>query len=100
MTAMIIASKTGGCVEGDDCVSATDPGIYKTHPKHMRECLTPGPDSGIKTGELGTHLLLLLRHHMGLYLGTGRFLSYGTDGNSSATLEPATSAWLRYVFAV
>ena len=29
MTAMIIASKTGGCVEGDDCVSATDPGFTK-----------------------------------------------------------------------
>ena len=29
MTAMIIASKTGGCVEGDDCVSATDPEFTK-----------------------------------------------------------------------
>ena len=54
-----------------------------------------------KTGELGTHLLLLLAAIIwGSTWAAGRFLSYGTDGNSSATLEPATSAWLRYVFAV
>ena len=64
------------------------------------------PDSGgpiveSKTGELGTHLLLLLAAIIwGSTWAAGRFLSYGTDGNSSATLEPATSAWLRYVFAV
>ena len=29
MTAMIIASKTGGAVQGDDCVSSTDPEFTK-----------------------------------------------------------------------
>ena len=30
----------------------------------------------------------------------GRFLSYGLNEDSPATLSPATSAWLRYAFAV
>lgn len=54
-----------------------------------------------KNGELGTHLLLLLAAIIwGSTWAAGRFLSYGTEGSNSANLEPATSAWLRYVFAV
>ena len=54
-----------------------------------------------KTRDLGTHLLLLLAAIIwGSTWAAGRFLSYGTDGSNSATLEPATSAWLRYAFAV
>ena len=30
----------------------------------------------------------------------GRFLSYGIDDANRASMDPATSAWLRYVFAV
>lgn len=54
-----------------------------------------------RTGELGTHLLLLLAAVIwGSTWAAGRFLSYGIGGNNTATLEPATSAWLRYAFAI
>ena len=54
-----------------------------------------------KTRDLRTHLLLLLAAIIwGSTWAAGRFLSYGTEGSNSATLEPATSAWLRYAFAV
>ena len=49
---------------------------------------------------LGTHLLLLVVAIIwGSTWAAGRFLSYGQE-ESPATLEPATAAWLRYVFAV
>ena len=48
---------------------------------------------------LGTHLLLLgVAIIWGSTWAAGRFLSYGQE-ESPATLEPATAAWLRYVFA-
>lgn len=54
-----------------------------------------------KNGEIQTHLLLLLAAIIwGSTWAAGRFLSYGAGDNNSATLEPATSAWLRYTFAV
>ena len=50
---------------------------------------------------LGTHLLLVLVAIIwGSTWAAGRFLSYGLDSDSPATLSPATSAWLRYAFAV
>ena len=50
---------------------------------------------------LGTHLLLVLVAAIwGSTWAAGRFLSYGLDEDTPATLSPATSAWLRYVFAV
>ncbi len=50
---------------------------------------------------LGTHLLLLLVAVIwGSTWAAGRFLSYGFDEESPASLEPATSAWLRYAFAI
>ena len=50
---------------------------------------------------LGTHLLLVLVAAIwGSTWAAGRFLSYGLNEDAPATLSPATSAWLRYVFAV
>lgn len=50
---------------------------------------------------LGTHLLLVLVAGIwGSTWAAGRFLSYGLNEDSPATLDPATSAWLRYAFAV
>ena len=50
---------------------------------------------------MGTHLLLVLVAVIwGSTWAAGRFLSYGLDEDSPATLSPATSAWLRYAFAV
>ena len=50
---------------------------------------------------LETHLLLVLVAAIwGSTWAAGRFLSYGLDEDTPATLSPATSAWLRYVFAV
>ena len=50
---------------------------------------------------LGTHLLLVLVAVIwGSTWAAGRFLSYGLNEESPATLSPATSAWLRYAFAV
>ena len=50
---------------------------------------------------LGTHLLLVLVAAIwGSTWAAGRFLSYGLNEELPATLSPATSAWLRYVFAV
>lgn len=50
---------------------------------------------------LGTHLLLVLVAVIwGSTWAAGRFLSYGLNEDSPATLSPATSAWLRYAFAV
>tara|TARA_B100000029_G_scaffold494760_1_gene558929 strand:+ start:960 stop:1910 length:951 start_codon:yes stop_codon:yes gene_type:complete len=49
---------------------------------------------------LSTHLLLLLVAAVwGSTWAVGRFLSYGLD-DARASMGPATSAWLRYVFAV
>ena len=49
---------------------------------------------------LSTHLLLLLVAVVwGSTWAVGRFLSYGLD-DARASMGPATSAWLRYVFAV
>ncbi len=49
---------------------------------------------------IGTHMLLLVVAVIwGSTWAAGRFLSYGQE-ESPATLEPATAAWLRYVFAV
>ncbi len=49
----------------------------------------------------GIHLLLVLVAVIwGSTWAAGRFLSYGLDEDSPATLSPATSAWLRYAFAV
>lgn len=49
----------------------------------------------------GIHLLLVLVAVIwGSTWAAGRFLSYGLDENNPATLSPATSAWLRYAFAV
>ena len=50
---------------------------------------------------LSTHLLLLLVAAVwGSTWAIGRFLSYGIDDANRASMGPATSAWLRYVFAV
>ena len=50
---------------------------------------------------LWTHLLLVLVAAIwGSTWAAGRFLSYGLNEDTPATLSPATSAWLRYVFAV
>jgi len=50
---------------------------------------------------LSTHLLLLLVAAVwGSTWAIGRFLSYGLDEANRASMGPATSAWLRYVFAV
>ena len=50
---------------------------------------------------LGTHLLLVLVAVIwGSTWAAGRFLSYGLNEDNPATLSPATSAWLRYAFAV
>ena len=50
---------------------------------------------------LWTHLLLVLVAAIwGSTWAAGRFLSYGLNEEAPATLSPATSAWLRYVFAV
>ncbi len=50
---------------------------------------------------LSTHLLLLLVAAVwGSTWAIGRFLSYGLDDANRASMGPATSAWLRYVFAV
>jgi len=50
---------------------------------------------------LWTHLLLVLVAAIwGSTWAAGRFLSYGLNEDSPATLSPATSAWLRYAFAV
>ena len=49
---------------------------------------------------LGTHFLLLMVAIIwGSTWAAGRFLSFGQE-DSPASLEPATAAWLRYVFAV
>ncbi len=49
----------------------------------------------------GTHLLLILVAVIwGSTWAAGRFLSYGLNEENPATLSPATSAWLRYAFAV
>ena len=45
-------------------------------------------------------LLVLVAVIWGSTWAAGRFLSYGLDEDSPATLSPATSAWLRYAFAV
>ncbi|MDP6212375.1 MAG: DMT family transporter [Candidatus Thalassarchaeaceae archaeon] len=45
-------------------------------------------------------LLVLVAVIWGSTWAAGRFLSYGLDENNPATLSPATSAWLRYAFAV
>ena len=45
-------------------------------------------------------LLLLVAIIWGSTWAAGRFLSYGLDESKPATLSPATSAWLRYAFAV
>jgi drug/metabolite transporter (DMT)-like permease len=51
--------------------------------------------------DLSTHLLLLLVAAVwGSTWAVGRFLSYGLDESNRASMGPATSAWLRYVFAV
>jgi len=48
-----------------------------------------------------THLLLVLVAAIwGSTWAAGRFLSYGLNEDTPATLSPATSAWLRYFFAV
>ena len=53
------------------------------------------------TREFQTHLLLLVAAIIwGSTWAAGRFLSYGLDEGGPATLDPATSAWLRYSFAV
>jgi len=50
---------------------------------------------------IGTHLLLVLVAVIwGSTWAAGRFLSYGLNEDNPATLSPATSAWLRYAFAV
>ncbi len=50
---------------------------------------------------LSTHLLLLMVAAIwGSTWAIGRFLSYGLDDANRASMGPATSAWLRYVFAV
>ena len=50
---------------------------------------------------LSTHLLLILVAAVwGSTWAVGRFLSYGLDDANRASMGPATSAWLRYVFAV
>ena len=50
---------------------------------------------------LWTHVLLVLVAVIwGSTWAAGRFLSYGLNEDSPATLSPATSAWLRYAFAV
>ena len=50
---------------------------------------------------MGTHLLLVLVAVIwGSTWAAGRFLSYGLNEENPATLSPATSAWLRYAFAV
>ena len=61
-----------------------------------------GPIVESKTGRAwDTSPTVVIAIIWGSTWAAGRFLSYGTDGNRrSATLEPATSAWLRYVFAV
>lgn len=52
------------------------------------------------SGEVRTHLLLLLVSAIwGSTWAVGRFLSYGLE-DARASMGPATSAWLRYVFAV
>ena len=49
---------------------------------------------------LGTHLLLLVAAIIwGTTWAAGRFLSFGLGNQDSASLDPATSAWLRYAFA-
>ena len=49
---------------------------------------------------LGTHFLLLIAAIIwGTTWAAGRFLSFGIEGQSNASLDPATSAWLRYAFA-
>ena len=45
-------------------------------------------------------LLVLVAVIWGSTWAAGRFLSYGLNEDSPATLSPATSAWLRYAFAV
>ena len=51
--------------------------------------------------DLSTHLLLLVVAAVwGSTWAVGRFLSYGLDEGNRASMEPATSAWLRYTFAV
>ena len=48
-----------------------------------------------------THFLLLVTAIIwGSTWAAGRFLSHGLDEGGSVTLDPATSAWLRYAFAV
>jgi len=50
---------------------------------------------------IGTHLLLLLVAVIwGSTWAAGRFLSYGLSEENPTSLEPATSAWLRYAFAI
>ena len=45
-------------------------------------------------------LLVLVAVIWGSTWAAGRFLSYGLNEDNPATLSPATSAWLRYAFAV
>jgi drug/metabolite transporter (DMT)-like permease len=48
----------------------------------------------------GTHFLLLVAAIIwGTTWAAGRFLSFGLGNENNASLEPATSAWLRYAFA-
>ena len=50
---------------------------------------------------IGTHFLLLITVMIwGSTWAAGRFLSFGLDGGDPANLDPATSAWLRYAFAI
>lgn len=57
--------------------------------------------SGYWKKNLWTHVLLVLVAVIwGSTWSAGRFLSYGLNEDNPATLSPATSAWLRYAFAV
>lgn len=50
---------------------------------------------------LGTHFLLLITVMIwGSTWAAGRFLSFGLNEGDPANLDPATSAWLRYAFAL
>ena len=50
--------------------------------------------------DLSTHLLLLVVAAVwGSTWAVGRFLSYGLDEGNRASMEPATSAWLRYTLS-
>lgn len=57
-------------------------------------------EKSFRSGILTHSLLLIAAMIWGSTWAAGRFLSFGLDEGGPIPLEPATSAWLRYAFAV